>query len=58
MCDRVAVMHRGKVVETGEATQVCDNPSHAYTRALLSAVPVPDPEARRIHLRHRYVAAA
>jgi peptide/nickel transport system ATP-binding protein len=58
MCDRVAVMHRGKVVETGEATQVCDNPSHAYTKALLSAVPVPDPEARRIHLRHRYVVAA
>ncbi|MBX9596082.1 MAG: ABC transporter ATP-binding protein [Roseomonas sp.] len=58
MCDRVAVMHRGKVVETGEAAQVCDNPTHAYTRALLSAVPRPDPEARRIHLRHRYVAAA
>jgi len=58
MCDRVAVMHRGKVVESGEATQVCDNPSHAYTKALLSAVPVPDPEARRIHLRHRYVVAA
>lgn len=58
MCDRVAVMHRGRVVETGEATQVCDNPTHAYTKALLSAVPRPDPEARRIHLRHRYVAAA
>jgi peptide/nickel transport system ATP-binding protein len=58
MCDRVAVMHRGQVVETGEAAQVCDNPTHAYTKALLSAVPRPDPEARRIHLRHRYVAAA
>jgi peptide/nickel transport system ATP-binding protein len=58
MCDRVAVMHRGKVVETGEATQVCDAPTHAYTRALLSAVPRPDPEARRIHLRHRYVVPA
>jgi peptide/nickel transport system ATP-binding protein len=58
MCDRVAVMHRGRVVETGEATQVCDAPTHAYTRALLSAVPRPDPEARRIHLRHRYIATA
>ena len=58
MCDRVAVMHRGRVVETGEAVQVCDAPVHAYTRALLSAVPRPDPEARRIHLRHRYVATA
>jgi peptide/nickel transport system ATP-binding protein len=57
MCDRVAVMHRGRVVETGEATQVCDDPQHAYTRALLSAVPRPDPEARRMHLRHRYQAA-
>jgi peptide/nickel transport system ATP-binding protein len=56
MCDRVAVMHRGKVVETGETAQVCDHPQHAYTRALLSAVPRPDPEARRMHLRHRYAA--
>jgi peptide/nickel transport system ATP-binding protein len=57
MCDRVAVMHRGKVVETGETLQVCDDPQHAYTRALLSAVPRPDPEMRRMHLRHRYAAA-
>jgi peptide/nickel transport system ATP-binding protein len=56
MCDRVAVMHRGKVVETGEALQVCDDPRHDYTRALLSAVPRPDPHARRLHLRHRYAA--
>lgn len=56
MCDRVAVMHRGKVVETGPTGQVCDNPQHAYTQALLSAVPRPDPAARRIHLRHRYAA--
>ena len=56
MCDRVAVMYRGEVVETGPAEQVCDAPSHAYTRALLSAIPCPDPRARSIHLRHRYVA--
>ncbi|MEO3475152.1 ABC transporter ATP-binding protein [Roseomonas sp. CAU 1739] len=54
MCDRVAVMLRGRVVETGETLQVCDDPQHAYTRALLSAVPRPDPGERRMHLRHRY----
>ncbi|MBR0648813.1 ABC transporter ATP-binding protein [Roseomonas terrae] len=57
MCDRVAVMHRGRVVETGETIQVCDDPQHAYTKALLSAVPRPDPTARRMHLRHRYTSA-
>ncbi|WP_426956699.1 ABC transporter ATP-binding protein [Muricoccus radiodurans] len=56
MCDRVAVMHRGRVVEEGPTAQVCDAPTHAYTRALLSAVPRPDPQARRLHLRERYVA--
>jgi peptide/nickel transport system ATP-binding protein len=55
MCDRVAVMYRGKVVETGPAEQVCNAPTHAYTQALLSAIPRPDPRARSIHRRHRYV---
>jgi peptide/nickel transport system ATP-binding protein len=41
MCDEVAVMYRGRVVETGPTEQVCDRPNHAYTRALLSAVPAP-----------------
>ncbi len=53
-CDRVAVMYRGKVVETGETNQVCDAPSHAYTQALLSAIPQPDPRARGMHKRFRY----
>jgi peptide/nickel transport system ATP-binding protein len=57
MCDRVAVMYRGQVVETGSAEQVCDAPNHAYTQALLSAIPRPDPRARSIHRRHRYTAA-
>jgi peptide/nickel transport system ATP-binding protein len=56
MCDRVAVMYRGKMVETGTARQVCDSPSHAYTQALLSAIPRPDPRERRMHQRFRYVA--
>jgi peptide/nickel transport system ATP-binding protein len=53
-CDRVAVMYRGRIVETGDALEVCDNPKHPYTKALLSAVPRPDPARRRIHERHRY----
>jgi peptide/nickel transport system ATP-binding protein len=56
MCDRVAVMYRGRIVETGSTAQVCDAPTHAYTQALLSAIPRPDPRARRMHERFRYVA--
>lgn len=54
MCDRVAVMYRGKIVEAGETDQVVNNPAHDYTRALLSAIPHPDPRNRRIHNRFRY----
>jgi oligopeptide transport system ATP-binding protein len=43
--DRVAVMNAGAFVETGSAEQVFSKPAHAYTRALLDAVPVPDPDA-------------
>lgn len=47
MCDRIAVMYNGKVVEIGETEDVLHNPKHPYTKALLSAVPVPDPTYTR-----------
>ncbi len=57
-CDRIAVMHRGRIVETGDTEEVCVNPRHPYTRSLLSAVPVPDPRRRGTIVRHRYVEDA
>jgi oligopeptide/dipeptide ABC transporter ATP-binding protein len=46
---RIAVMYLGRIVETGPTEDVLTNPRHPYTQALLSAVPVPDPEGQ--HLR-------
>jgi oligopeptide transport system ATP-binding protein len=43
LCQRVAVMYLGHVVELADCDEVFDNPLHPYTRALLAAVPVPDP---------------
>jgi peptide/nickel transport system ATP-binding protein len=47
ICDRIAVMYLGKIVEMGKADDVLLNPVHPYTKALISAVPEPDPSDRR-----------
>ena len=49
LCDRVAVMYLGRVVELAETDALLNDPQHPYTEALLSAVPIPDPalEKRR-----------
>jgi peptide/nickel transport system ATP-binding protein len=47
ICDRIAIMYLGKIVEMGTLQQVYGDPRHPYTQALLAAVPVPDPKARR-----------
>ena len=47
LCDRVGVMYHGKLVEVAPTAELYANPQHPYTRALLSAIPVPDPIAER-----------
>jgi peptide/nickel transport system ATP-binding protein len=56
-CDRVAVMHRGKLVELGTAEEICTAPRQPYTQSLISAVPSPDPRRKRMMHRSRFVSA-
>jgi peptide/nickel transport system ATP-binding protein/oligopeptide transport system ATP-binding protein len=47
LCNRVMVMYLGTIVESGPTKEIFDHPLHHYTRALLSAIPIPDPQVRR-----------
>jgi oligopeptide transport system ATP-binding protein len=47
ICDRIAVIHKGVIVELSETEKLFSHPLHPYTRALLSAIPMPDPESER-----------
>jgi len=47
MCDELGIMYLGKIVEMGPTDEVIQNPLHPYTKALISAVPIPDPEYKR-----------
>lgn len=51
ICDRIAVMYLGKIVEIGDEVQVYDHTAHPYTKALLSAVPTLDPDAKQVDNR-------
>ena len=50
MCDRIAVMYLGKIMELGTTEQIVFEPLHPYTKALIAAVPVPDPTSKRIEV--------
>ena len=51
ICQRVVVMYLGRLVETGPVDKIFNSPQHPYTKALLSAVPIPDPTQRRERVR-------
>ena len=50
-CDRIGIMYLGKIIEIGSKDAVIDHPAHPYTKALISAVPVPNRSARKVHLK-------
>ena len=52
--DRIGVMHKGKLVELGTADELYENPLHPYTKSLLSAIPLPDPDYEKTRKRIKY----
>ncbi|RPJ03040.1 MAG: ABC transporter ATP-binding protein [Chloroflexi bacterium] len=51
LCEHVIVMYLGEAIETGPTTELIDNPRHPYTQALMSAIPIPDPDYVRARIR-------
>ena len=47
LCDRVGVMHDGKLVEVGNVEDIFRHPKHPYTKALIESIPIPDPHMER-----------
>lgn len=54
ICDRIAVMHKGYIVEMGNVEDIYNNPIHPYTKALLKAIPIPDPKNRNLNEIEKY----
>ncbi len=54
ICDRIAVIHKGVIVELAKTEKLFEHPLHPYTRALLSAIPMPDPEAEKAKVLEIY----
>ena len=54
-CDRIAVMYFGNIVELASSDELFKHPLHPYTRALLSAIPKPDPLSEKVRKRFVYV---
>ncbi len=52
LADRIMVMHKGKIVEHGDADQIMQHPQNPYTQKLLASLPVPDPREQRGHREH------
>lgn len=52
LADRIMVMHKGRIVEHGDADQIMRHPRNAYTQKLLASLPVPDPREQRLHRAH------
>lgn len=58
LCDRVGVMYRGKLVEVAPTKELFSSPEHPYTKALLSAIPVPDPRRERARVLQEFDPAS
>ena len=53
LCDRVGVMHNGKLVEVGSVREIFEHPKHPYTKALIDSIPIPDPRRERQRTREK-----